>query len=247
MTNAPIVSWYKTTNDTANEVTETVNYGTVDADSASPQFTFFIWNNRGGTEDCSKMEEVVFTTRDRNGGTGDTTGAIVEAVRDNWFQVRVDSLHESSFTPVGRGGVGTANPSGTKALGTTGTTTNVKASTATTWSAGASYVKDTYIQPTVPNGYLYKVITAGMTDATEPQWNTVEGNNMIDGTVEYEVILIVQTPASQEILGFANETLPNGSNANLAGGNFCQVTVYAEVPISASAGKNLLVQRVKVA
>ncbi|MEQ6356559.1 hypothetical protein ABNX05_18205 [Lysinibacillus sp. M3] len=244
MANAPIVSWYQTNNDKANEVKNTVNYGTVDADSESLQFTFYIWNNRGGTEDCSKMEEVVFTTRDREGGTGDTTGAIVEAVRDNWFNVRVDSLSESAFTPVGKGGVGTANPSGTKALGTTGTTTNPKGATATVWSAGASYVLGTYVRPTTANGYVYKVTQAGMTDSTQPIWTTVEGNTLIDGSIEYEVIRIEQTPATQEILGFANNTLDNGSNANLAGGNFCQVTVYADVPISASAGKNLLVQRV---
>src|SRR5690625_4975709 len=105
----PIVSWYESTNDVSNEITDLVQYGTVDADTDSAQKTFYIWNNRNGSEDVSKMEEVTFTTRDRLGGTGDTTGNIVEAVRDNWFQVRVDSLDETTFTPVGRGGEGTEN------------------------------------------------------------------------------------------------------------------------------------------
>lgn len=245
MSSAPIVSWYEATNETSSEVKSTINYGTVDADSQSPTKVFYIWNNRGGTDDCSKMEEVTFTTRDRQGGMGDSP--VVEAVRDNWFNVRVDSLNETAFTPVGKGGVGTPNPLGTKDLGTNGTTTNVNASTALVWSASTAYSLGQYVQPTVSNGFIYKVVTAGTSDATEPSWATVEANPVFDGTVEYESIKIDKKPNAKEILGFANNTLANGSNADLAGGNFVKVSVYAEVPINASAGKNLLIQRVKVA
>jgi len=244
MANAPIVSWYEGTNEKSKEVKSTVNFGTVDADSSSPTKVFYIWNNRAGTDDCSKMEEVVFTTRDRNGGTGDTVGNIVEAVRDNWFKVRVDSLGESSFTPVGKGGVGTDNPLGTKPLGTNGTTTNKNASTASVWSASTPLSLGVYVQPTTPNGFIYKVTKAGTTDGTQPTWNTVEGNTVVDGTAEYISVKIEKKPATQEILGLANITKDDGTNANLAGGNFVQVSVYAEVPITASAGKNQLVQRV---
>lgn len=243
-TNAPIVSWYEGTNEKSKEVKSTVNFGTVDADSQSATKTFFIWNNRAGLTDCSKMEEVTFTTRDRNGGTGDSVGNIVEAVRDNWFNVRVDSLSEHAFTPVGKGGLGTPNPSGTKDLGTTGTTTNVNASTAQVWSATLSLNLDDYVQPTAGNGYIYKVTKAGITDGVEPSWVTVEGNPVFDGTVEFVAIKIDKTPSAKEILGLANNTDVNGTNATLAGGNFVQISVYADVPITASAGKNLLVQRV---
>ena len=244
MANAPIVSWYEGTNVKANEVTSTVNYGTVDADSHSTTKTFYIWNNRNGKDDCSKMEEVVFTTRDRAGGTGETVGSVVEAVRDNWFNIRVDSLSESAFEPVGRGGVGTKNPLGTRPLGTNGTTTNPNASTAPVWSATTSYSIGNYVQPKSSNGYIYKVVTAGISDGSEPSWVTVEGNAVFDGTVEYIVVKIVQTPASQEILGFENKAKDDGTDAELAGGNFVKISVYADVPITASAGKNLLVQRV---
>ncbi|MGE8033859.1 hypothetical protein [Lysinibacillus sp. NPDC093692] len=245
---APRVSWYEGTNAKANEVKSTVNYGTVDADSASATKVFYIWNNRGETEDCSKMEEVVFTTRDRKGGDGSSTGNIVEAVKDNWFKVRVDSLGETganAFVPVGKGGVGTPNPSGTKDLGTTGTTTNVNASTAQVWSAKKILTLDTYVQPTKPNGFIYKVTKAGETYGTEPSsWVTVEGNPVIDGSVEYVAIQIEKKPNAKEILGLANNTDVDGKNAHQAGGNFVQISVYADVPITASAGKNLLVQRV---
>ncbi len=242
MTNAPIVSWYEGTNEKTSEVVSTVNYGTVDADSVSPTKVFYIWNNRAGSDDCSKMEEVTFTTRDRMGGLGDSP--VVEAVRDNWFNVRVDSLSELSFLPVGKGGVGTLNSSGVKALGTNGTTTNKNASTAIVWSASTPLTLGAYVQPTTANGFIYQVVTAGITDGTEPSWVTVESNSVIDGTVEFISIKIEKSPSTMEILGYANDTLANGSNANLAGGNFVQVSVYADVPITASAGKNLLVQRV---
>lgn len=244
MANAPIVSWYEGTNDKVNEVVSTVNFGTVDADSQSATKVFYIWNNRAGTEDCSKMEEVTFTTRDRNGGTGDSTGNIVEAVRDNWFNVRVDTLSETAFTQVGKGGVGTANPSGTKDLGTSGVTTNVNASTALVWSASTPLSVGDYVQPTTANGFIYQVVTAGTTDVAQPIWVTTESNPVFDGTIEYIAIKIDVQPQAKELLGFANNTLANGSNANLAGGNFAQISVFADVPISASAGKNLLVQRV---
>lgn len=244
MANAPIVSWYEGTNELASEVKATVNFGTVDADSMSPTKTFFIWNNRNNTEDCSKMEEVTFTTRDRNGGTGDSVGNIVEAVRDNWFNIRVDSLSETTFVPVGKGGAGTTNVAGTKDLGTSGKTTNVNASSALVWSASTPLSLGAYIQPTVANGFIYKVVKAGTTDATQPTWATVESNSVFDGTVEFNAIKIEKTPNAKEILGFANNTLANGSNADLAGGNFVKISVYADVPVTAGAGKNLLVQRV---
>lgn len=242
MTKEPVVSWYEGTNTKATEVKSTVNFGTVDADSQSATKVFYIWNNRDTLDDCSKMEEVVFTTRDRNGGLGDSP--VVEAVKDNWFWVRVDSLNEESFLPVGKGGVGTKNPSGMKELGTTGSTTNVNAFTAQVWAGNKLLTLDTYVQPTTANGFIYKVTKAGTTDGNEPTWVKVEGNPVYDGSAEFVAIKTVQTPASKEILGYANKTDVNGTNAHLAGGNFVKISVYADVPITASAGKNLLVQRV---
>ncbi|WPK11816.1 hypothetical protein R6U77_18280 [Lysinibacillus louembei] len=245
MTKAPEVYWYEGTNTVANEIKNTVNYGTVDADSMSPTKVFYIWNNRGGTEDCSKMEEVTFTTRDRSGGDGGSNGNIVEAVRDNWFHVRVDSLNETAFLPVGKSGFSPTNLSGTKDLGTTGTTTNVNAATAQAWLASQDLALDTYVKPTNANGFIYRVVKAGTTDGNEPSsWATVEGNSVFDGTVEYVAIKIEKTPNAKEILGFANNTDDDGTNAELAGGNFVKISVYADVPITASAGKNLLIQRV---
>ncbi|MFJ5764238.1 hypothetical protein ACIP9C_02685 [Lysinibacillus sp. NPDC093210] len=243
MSNQPIVSWYEGTNEKSKEVNYTVDYKTVDAASQSDTKIFYIWNNRGGTTDAPKMEEVTFTTRDRSGGTGDLEGKIVEAVKDNWFHVRVDSLSESRFLPVGKGG-NPLNPSGTKDLGTNGTTTNIHAATAQVWSAGTAMTLDAYVQPTSNNNYIYKVSKAGTTGATQPSWPTVEGNAIMDGTVEYLAIKIDKTPKAKEILGLANVTNDAGTNVDLAGGNFVKISVYADVPMNASAGKNQLMQRV---
>ena len=240
----PIISWYEQTNSIENEVKGTVQYGTVDADSDSPQKTFYIWNNRNGDTDVSKMEEVTFTTRDALGGTGDTPGNVVEAVRDNWFHVRVDSLDEVEFTPVGRGGDGTINPSGVKAVGTTGSTTNPNLDNAQDWQASISLEKDMFVKPLSDNGFIYRVTNSGTTGGSEPEWGLNEGDVVTDGTVEYVAVLIEKTPDSQEILGVQNSVSEDGSNAENAGGNFIKLTVYAEVPITASAGLNRLQQRI---
>ncbi len=169
MSNQPIVSWYEGTNELSKEVNYTVNYDTVDAASRSETKIFYIWNNREQATDAPKMEEVTFTTRDRSGGTGDSDGMVVEAVKNNWFHVRVDSLSESRFLPVGKGG-NPLNPSGTKDLGTNGTTTNINAATAQVWSAETAMTLDAYVQPTSSNDYIYKVTKAGTTGVTQPSW-----------------------------------------------------------------------------
>lgn len=236
MANEPIIFWYEGDNRVENEIKGVVNFGTVDADSDSNQKVFYIWNNRNGNTDVSKMEEVTYTTRDRKGGTGDTPGNIVEAVRDNWFHVRVDSLNETGFTAVGKDKV--------KEVGTNGSTINPNAATASTWASGVAYETDDYVKPTNENQFIYKVTKAGTTGGTEPVWSTTEGNVVTDGTVEYTTIGISKKPATQEILGLANSVKNDGSDAINAGGNFIRLTVYAEVPVTASAGKNLLQQRI---
>ncbi|MFJ3387490.1 hypothetical protein [Lysinibacillus sp. NPDC086135] len=245
-TTPPEVSWYEGTNEFSKKIDYTVNYGTVDADSPSPTKVFYIWNNRAGKQDCSKMEEVTFTTRDRDGGDGSKNGNIVQAVMDCWFNVRVDSLNEQEFLPVGKSGVKDKNRSGVKDLGTTGTTTNVNASTAQVWSAKKDLALNTYVQPKEANGFIYKVVKAGRTDdVNEPKWANNEANPTFDGLdIEYQAIKIEKTPKTKEILGLANDTKEDGSNAHLAGGNFVQISVYADVPVDALAGKNLLLQRV---
>lgn len=238
MANQPIPTWYEGSNATTSEVKSVVSFGQVNSDEISPTKEIYFWNNRAGTEDVAKMEDVTFTVRDRTGGLGDTVGNIVEAVRDNWFEVRVDTLTESNFTPVGKGGTGSLNPSGVHKLGTTGTTVNINADSAVTWTANAPVQLDNYIKPVVSNGFIYKVVQSGTTDGTEPVWNATENTFTSDGTARYIAVLIAKTPEANEILGLANNTLADGSNADLAGGNFVKLTTRVNIPLSANSGLN---------
>lgn len=236
MSNEPRISWYEGENKKENEIKDkSINYGTVESDDDSNQKVFYIWNNRNGDDDVSKMEEVTFTTKDRDGGTGDTEGNIVEVVRDNWIQVRVDSLNEQSFTAVGKDHA--------KPVGTNGSTTNPKHEGASTWGSGITYSVGDYVLPTVANDYMYRVTTPGTTGGDEPSWSLTAGNVVTDGTVEYATVPIKLTPAAQEILGVANNVKEDGSDAENGGGNFIKLTTYASVPVDASSGLNLFSQR----
>lgn len=236
MSNQPKISWYEETQETSKEITTVVDYGTVEADFPSNEKVFYIWNNRNSNESVSKMEEVTFVTKDRNGGTGDTVGSIVQAVKDNWLQVRVDTLSESSFTAVGKDH---AHP-----IGTTGTTINPHLATATEWSTGAVLTTGTYVKPTASNDFIYKVTVGGTTGASEPTWALTEGNVVNDDAVQYTTVATSHTPSAQEILGVANSVKEDGSDASNAGGNFVKITAYADVPVTASSGKNSFIQRV---
>lgn len=233
---APIVGWYEDSLAIADEVTEVINYGTVEAGTDSGTKKFFIINNRNGEVDVPKMESVIFTTRDRQGGLGTTVGSEVEAVKDNWFMIRVDSLQESGFSPVGK--------DHEKAIGTNGSTTSRFADDATTWSATTQYSLGDFVEPTTGGDFIYQVKIEGESGGTEPSWANTDNADTIDGTVTWRSYRIVQTPATQELLGLANKIQDDGTDADNAGGNFAEVTVYAEVPPTASSGINRLLFRV---
>lgn len=114
---SPIISWMNSTH--TQQITGPFDFGTIDAGDLSPVYTFNIWNNKGGTEDVSKMEDCTITTRDMSGGLGNTVGNEVEVVKNNWFHAQVDSLGETDI----------ADPSSaigkdySKPIGTTGSTT----------------------------------------------------------------------------------------------------------------------------
>lgn len=241
----PIVFWGEGSLALKDEVKDVINYGTVEAGSDSNTKKFFIMNNRNGETDVPKMENVTFTTRDRQGGLGNTPGSEVEAVKDSWFMVKVDSLGEASFTEVGAGGSSSSNPTGEKALGTNGETTSRWKEDAVTWGETQHYNVGQFIKPTAGvTDFVYQVVLEGTTGSTEPTWNLSEGGNTMDGTVTYRTYKVVQKPKAQELLGIANKVNPDGSGAENAAGNFAEITVYAEVPDDATSGVNKLLFRV---
>lgn len=113
----PVISWY---NSAQNQtITAPFDFKVIDAGDPTPVYTFNIWNNRNGATDASKMEDCTITTRDMDGGTGDTVGKEVEVVKNNWFHAQVDSLGETDLdddtSKIGK--------SFSKPIGTTGKTT----------------------------------------------------------------------------------------------------------------------------
>lgn len=246
MPNHPIISWYEVDNKT--ELTKLIDFGVVDAGSESSQKTFHIWNNRNGAEDAPKMQDVKITTRDLDGGLGNSTGKIVQAVKDNWFRVRVDSLGEvgDSFTPIGSG-IGLTSPlDGQKTVGTKGKTKNPKLKVATPWTAQKTYATGDVVLTTTNNGvFIYEATVGGLSGAVEPTWPTMELDAVTDGGVTWIAILKEKSPATAEILGSANEVAVDGSNVTDAGGNYVTITTFAKVPDQANSGKNGLMFRVR--
>lgn len=88
---APIVSWTET--DGTTKVSKW-QMGKVNAGESSAEKTFLIWNNCGGTEDVSDMQDVQITTTD---GVGDT----LDVVMDKWIQARCNSAGDTAFTAIG--------------------------------------------------------------------------------------------------------------------------------------------------
>lgn len=222
----PVISWYDSTH--TNQVATPFDFGVIDAGDWSSVFTFNIWNNKGGSSDVSKMEDCTITTRDMSGGVGDAVGNEVQVVSGNWFHAQVDSLGENDLTEsTSRIGKDFSKP-----IGTTGTTKHKKSFNATVWAASTSYTVGQVVKPATDNGFIYECTTAGTSGASAPVWATTEGSTVNDGTVVWNAIKINHTPAVQQILGIQN----NGTPAN-SGGNFVTVTLQAEIPLSANAGR----------
>ncbi|MVP00796.1 hypothetical protein [Paenibacillus lutrae] len=88
----PAVQWFNASNTTQ---VSTWDIGTVDAGSVSSDTVFYIWNNRGGSAAISDMINCTITTKDSSGGN---TG---EIITNKWIKVKVDSMNETTYTPIG--------------------------------------------------------------------------------------------------------------------------------------------------
>jgi hypothetical protein len=54
-----------------------------------------------------------------------------------------------------------------------------------TWAATTVYALKARVQPTVKNGFWYRVTTNGTTGGSEPVWPTTIGSTVVDGTVTW--------------------------------------------------------------
>ena len=67
------------------------------------------------------------------------------------------------------------------------------------WEAEAPLNAGTVVHPSTPNGYVYRVTSAGTTGATEPTWST--SGSVTDGSVTYEVVEYWRPQASGPLEG----------------------------------------------
>ncbi|AZK47113.1 hypothetical protein [Paenibacillus lentus] len=141
---APIVEF---TQPNGTSQVNSLDFLTVDAGTVSNDFTILIWNNRGKSSDVSDMEHCTITTQDQNGGN---TG---ELVTGRWIEVRVDSMNENSYTPIGGNNTKTIQAEGAGAGKISGAANN-----GTVDGAKANYAKVT-LQANVPS-----LATAGNID-----------------------------------------------------------------------------------
>lgn len=90
---APVVTWTE-----ADGVTALSKWqmGKVNAGDASAEKGILIWNNKGGKEDLSDMQDVQITTSDEVGDT-------LDVVMDKWVRVRCNSAADTAFTQIGGG------------------------------------------------------------------------------------------------------------------------------------------------
>jgi hypothetical protein len=67
------------------------------------------------------------------------------------------------------------------------------------WAASTAYSLGDFVEPTTPNGFRYKCISAGTTSGTQPTWPTTLDGTVTDGTAEWECRRKAWVP--QQMLG----------------------------------------------
>lgn len=56
------------------------------------------------------------------------------------------------------------------------------------WNSSEEKVEGDIISPSSPTGYVYKVVSGGITGTVEPSWPSTKGDRVVDNTVEYIAI-----------------------------------------------------------
>lgn len=86
------------------------------------------------------------------------------------------------------------------------------ASWSTVWTAATDYAADDkgvgfVVRPSVSNGYLYRVVTAGTSAGSEPTWPTTVGAVVVDGGVTWSNIGRAAVVLSGDDVTWAGSTL----------------------------------------
>lgn len=86
--------------------------------------------------------------------------------------------------------------------------------TASGWVTTTAYALGDWVEPTTPNGFIYKATAAGTSGASEPTWPTTVGGTVVDGTVTwtaYDIPNVVDEV--MQLSGTEVKALGNGYNA----------------------------------
>jgi len=82
------------------------------------------------------------------------------------------------------------------------------------WVTVIVYALGDVIEPTTPNGFKYKVTTAGTSDASEPTWPTSGiGTTVVDGTVVWSLVGAVH-PITEIKLATTSGGLPGATGGD---------------------------------
>lgn len=93
-------------------------------------------------------------------------------------------------------------------------TLNLRGEIQQAWRAGVEYATNAYVRPTRPNGFDYKVTSAGTgrTSAAEPRWPTTVGGTVTDGSITW-TCQAPSTSSCDPLSGSATVTPPTGITA----------------------------------
>ena len=99
---------------------------------------------------------------------------------------------------------------------------------ASTWVTITAYALGDWVEPTVPNGYIYKATVAGTADVGEPTFPTVVGDTVVDGTVTWTTFLIpTKADDVMQLVGVEERILGAGTGpVNIVVKDITDVTTY---------------------
>lgn len=104
-----------------------------------------------------------------------------------------------------------------------------------TWQASTTVEESDFIIPTVPNGYIYKCVTGGVTAGVEPTWGTTVDGDTTDGTATWRAY--EDTVANKYIYRY--NTGEVGGNYQFVASIAAATTIYADSKTDTELGEVL--------
>src|SRR5262245_43428636 len=134
-----------------------------------------------------------------------------------------------------------------KVYHTDGTACTITALNRTAWAAATGYALGAVRRPTVPNGFQYRVTTAGTSAGAQPVWPLVLGGTVVDNTVTWTCVpdyLNSATPRSEfsgQVIGdsvlIVNKTVTVAMKSDVVPGALTGTKqTFGSLPAAAGSG-----------